>query len=375
MGVMRILIAAGIYWPETGGPAVYARNFARACIERGHTVTVVTYGDQRTLAGGDGYPVHVVSRVGGPIVRYVRYIFRVYRLARQADVVYLQGGVSEGLPGTLGAVCARVKTVMRVPGDYAWEMSMQQSGARGELLDEFIQRSHGGTIGWYERIERWTARRARMVIVPSRYLERIVQLWGVPTERIQVIQSTIEPLRVSRSREEVRRVFACGDQKVILTNVRAVPWKGVDFLIDVVARLPEAYVLVVIGEGPLLETWKQRAQDRGLASRVRFLGRVSREVVAEWNQAADVFVLPSGYEGYPHVVIEAVSMGLPCLVSDRGGNPETAQEFPEYVQVVPYQDHEAWVRALGIDRPRRAPAHIRSFTDAADAAMNILHHV
>jgi rhamnosyl/mannosyltransferase len=101
-------------------------------------------------------------------------------------------------------------------------------------------------------------------------------------------------------------VFACGDQKVILTNVRAVPWKGVDFLIDVVARLPEAYVLVVIGEGPLLETWKQRAQDRGLASRVRFLGRVSREVVAEWNQAADVFVLPSGYEGYPHVVIEAV---------------------------------------------------------------------
>ncbi|MHB8831452.1 MAG: glycosyltransferase, partial [Patescibacteria group bacterium] len=50
--------------------------------------------------------------------------------------------------------------------------------------------------------------------------------------------------------------------------------------------------------------------------------------------------------GFPHVVVEACSVGLRCIVSDRGGNPETKEFFPNLVTVAPYQNKQAWVEAI-----------------------------
>ena len=64
----------------------------------------------------------------------------------------------------------------------------------------------------------------------------------------------------------------------------------VSTLLSLLEDLPETYVLCVAGDGPLLPEWRHLAHDKGLDARVRFLGRVDREVMAGWYRAADLFV-------------------------------------------------------------------------------------
>ncbi|MDO8583621.1 MAG: glycosyltransferase, partial [bacterium] len=156
----------------------------------------------------------------------------------------------------------------------------------------------------------------------------------------------IETLPPTRGRDEERRAFGLRDEVVIFTVVRCVPWKGVDDLIRLWHALPINRLLVVAGDGPELSNWQRLAESEGMLDRVRFLGRVDRTTVARWYAAADAFVLASGYEGWPHVVGEAASVGLPCFVSDRGGNPETKELLDDGVTVLPYQDAAAWKQAL-----------------------------
>jgi glycosyltransferase involved in cell wall biosynthesis/4-amino-4-deoxy-L-arabinose transferase-like glycosyltransferase len=345
---MKIILATGIYPPELGGPATYTQGLALALQKLGHQITVVTYGrkaDQRP----DDFKVHYVPRNGGSLWRYVRYAWKVFCLARHADLVYAQGPVSEGFPATLGAKLAGRPTVVKVVGDYAWEMAQQQPSANQTpvvLVDEFLKQRHGGKIGIYEWIERWTVRQARRVIVPGKYLATVVARWGVPEERIVVVQNAVKPFPLTADRESERQLLGVMNQTIVLYAGRAVRWKGISELINWWQDLPNTFVLVIAGDGPELENWKRLARHTGVEGRVRFLGAIQRPILARWLAAADCLVLPSAYEGYPHVVAEGAMFGVPCLVSDQAGNPETKQSFGDLVTVLPYLNRPAWMGAL-----------------------------
>ena len=371
---MKILLATGIYPPEIGGPATFVRSLTHAWAAQGMPPQVVTYGDAQTETSSE-FAVTVVSRRGGTFFRYARYAWQVYRLARRADIVFLQGAVSEGFPGLIAARLARVPAVMRIPGDYAWEMYMQQPASPPELLDVFVTHRHHGRIRLLEWMERWSVRRVKALVTPSRYLKSIVTRWGAPEQAISVIYNSVAPLPETRSREKLRRIFGCEEKIVALTVVRAVPWKGVPFLIEVLATLPANVILVVVGDGPALQAWKRFAEDKGVADRCRFVGRLGREQVAEWYRAADVFALASRYEGFPHVVYEAVAAGLPCVVSEFGGNPETQEVFPGEVDVAPLADVASWTRLLGYPKPRHAERAPRPFDEVAREIRYLLQSV
>lgn len=381
---MKIVIATGIYPPDAGGPATYTRAMARAFSNAGHAVEVVCYTDEEHGARGTGHgeDSFIVQRIKRSplLIRYVAFLRSVYAAAKRADLVYLQGPVSEGFPGTLGALLARKPTVMKIVGDYAWEMYMQEPGDdKKVLLDEFVGAApvrKSIKIRLIEVIERWTAKRAKKIIVPSAYLKKIVSAWGVPEDRIVVIANAIEPLTVSMDRETARTELRVEDKRVLFTLVRCVPWKHVDFIMNVLRDLPPDVQFVVGGDGPELPKLREAARALGVESRVTFTGRLARSKASDWYLAADAFVLPSGYEGFPHVIPEAASVGLHSFVSDRGGNPETQTLLgADCVTVLPYLDRSAWLEALSKAWPIRImgtiPAAL-SFPIMANRTMDVL---
>jgi glycosyltransferase involved in cell wall biosynthesis len=115
-------------------------------------------------------------------------------------------------------------------------------------------------------------------------------------------------------------------RRIITVGSLEQPYKGVDVLIDATARCVADGLdldLVVAGSGKLRPVLEQRAQLRGIAARVAFLGSVaSGRAVREQLDRADLFVLASKTEGLPRAMIEAMARGLPCLGSDVGGIPE-----------------------------------------------------
>lgn len=378
VGSRRILIVTGIYPPDIGGPATYVPILAEGLVDAGDRISVVTYGDEKTPKS-ERWRLSKVSKNGPAPWRYLKMFFRVLRLAGHTDLVYAQTPSSDGFPASLAAAIRRKPFALKVVGDYAWEAYQNRETKKGnqniELLDQFLARRHDGWIRVLEWMERFVASRAKVVVVPSQYLGSVIARWGVPQDRIRVIYNAIPTFPASATREALRHAYGVEQKRVLFTVVRFVPWKGVGFLLRVLKRLPPDIFFVVAGDGPMRGAWEKEAYELGVTSRVRFLGSLSKQAVADWNVAADAFALASGYEGYPHVVVEALMSGLRCYVSDQAGNKEMGTIAPDGVSVLPYGDEDAWVEALSRPFTPYNPAHLKlqTFEGLLSETRTLLH--
>jgi glycosyltransferase involved in cell wall biosynthesis len=230
------------------------------------------------------------------------YFFICLYRARQADVVFAQDTVSVGLPAALAAIVLRKKFLVRVPGDYAWEQARQRFDVEDEL-DLFQTKTYGVTVEFLRYIQRMVVRSAHVVIVPSKYMERIVSLWGV---RPVLIYNGIDlPVATQLPHDRLKKFL-------VVTIARPVPWKGLDGLTRVVARE---------------KGWELKILD-GLP-RVQAMG---------WVKSADVFVLNSSYEGLSHALLEVMSLGTPIIATAVGGNPELIEDTIDGLLISPHDD-------------------------------------
>ena len=155
-------------------------------------------------------------------------------------------------------------------------------------------------------------------------------------------------------RAQTRKAAGAEGRAVILSVGRACEQKNPFFALKVaervMARRPEA-VFWWVGDGPLLPRMQSLAAALGIAGRTVFWGKQSD--VARLYEAADVFFLPSLFEGLPLTGIEAQAMGLPAVVSDA---VTEEMVFTDLIAFLPLeQPAEAWAAALE-RQLERAPA-------------------
>jgi len=313
---MRILMITGIFPPDIGGPATYVPHMASALTQRGHAVTVVTLSEGLDAAN-DTYPFRVVrlARHQRRPWRWLKTMALLVRLGRQADVLYVNGLAMET---ALANLILRKPTVLKVVGDLAWEQATNR-GWVNDTFEDFQQQRHGWKVELVRALRTWWTRRAHQIIVPSRYLARWVAAWGVPEEKVRVVYNAVDlPDSLSPS-----SVPLASPVKVV-TIGRLVPWKRVDMIIEAVGRCAGAG-LVIIGDGPEREHLVTLTQQLQLSDRVYFAGQQSPADTLALLNACDLFVLNSTYEGLPHVVLEAVALGLPIIATDVGGVPEVVE--------------------------------------------------
>lgn len=118
-------------------------------------------------------------------------------------------------------------------------------------------------------------------------------------------------------RETIRHQYGWNDKKIIIHVANFTYQKNNEFMIEVFKEVKEKQknlVLVLIGKGAKEQKIREYVQQHNLENSVIFLKNISN--VNEYLQAADLFVLPSHFEGYPISALEAQISGLPCLLSD-----------------------------------------------------------
>jgi len=354
---MNIVISAGIFPPDIGGPANFVPRIAHWLTQRGHRVQVVCWSDREAPLAEDcahadfqySFEVHRILRQQSPITRFFQTVSCLYRLGKSADIFFAN---TLDLEVRVAATLARKPEVHKVVGDRAWEVARRRGWFTG-TIDAYQQTKGKNLKSWripaLNALRNFALARSHRIITPSQYLAEMVVNWSSqpsdksnkpkPASRVDVIYNSTQ---LAPTAEPVEIPAYPG--KTITTICRLVPWKGVDSLVEALAQMPNIRLLIV-GDGPDRMALEQQVNQQALDNRVHFLGQISKPQVRSVLDASDIFVLNSTYEGLPHVVLEAMAAKVPVVATNVGGTGEVVKNNQTGL-LIPVRDTAALVAAL-----------------------------
>ena len=226
---------------------------------------------------------------------------------------------------------------------------------------------YGRHQGWVDKhpqtyihgVERWITNRSQRVITCSHYMrEQVADIFGVEEQRVTVIPNGIDPDDLPDQPAEdlarLRSEFATEDEKLVLLIGRLVYEKGFQLALEAMPRVLEEAPgtrFLVAGSGTHEAELKRQASELGLMEHGTFLGWIGDDVLHSLYRIADLTVVPSIYEPFGLVALEAMASGCPCIVADTGGLRE----------VVPHE--EAGLRFRAHDPEALAEVAIRVLSD------------
>jgi glycogen synthase len=194
---------------------------------------------------------------------------------------------------------------------------------------------YGRHQGWVDKhpqshihsVENWMANRADQVITCSAYMrDHVSDIYSIEEERVAVIPNGIDPADLRTldedERASLRARFAEPHEKLVLLIGRLVYEKGFQIALEAMPRVIEDVGNVrflVAGSGTHEQQLREQATKLGLDSHGTFLGWIGDDVLHSLYRIADLTVVPSIYEPFGLVALEAMACGCPCLVADTGG--------------------------------------------------------
>ncbi len=198
------------------------------------------------------------------------------------------------------------------------------------------------------QFEKWILPECDNIITVSHWMrEQIMRLYP-DTKNITVIPNGINLSTFSPGRPEIEALPHADNRKVILYVGRLSPEKGLDVLMRSVARIitqEDRLHLVVVGTGKD-QFYYDMCMELGLAKHVTFLGFVNDEaILRSIYRQADVVVVPSVFEAFGLVALEAMACGAPTIVTDVGGLPDVVVNNSCGL-VVPARDEQAIIDAI-----------------------------
>lgn len=322
----RVLILSWEYPPLIeGGLARHVRKLSEGLVGLGADVHVLTRGgtDSPSFEEMAGVRVHRVLEPNRPrdLGEFVTWIERM-----NADM--LAAGVELGDRYDFDLVHGHDWLVAA-----ACDHLARRFGA--PLVTTIHATEYGRHQGWVDKhpqsyihgVERWISNRSDRVIACSSYMrEQVSDIFGVPEARVAVIPNGIDPDDLPPAAEaelgRLRAEFAAPDERLVLLIGRLVYEKGFQIALEampeLISRVPGTRFLVA-GSGTHEEELKRQAEELGLMDHGTFLGWIGDDVLHQLYRIADVCVVPSIYEPFGLVALEAMASGCPCIVADTGG--------------------------------------------------------
>jgi glycosyltransferase involved in cell wall biosynthesis len=330
---MKVLIATGKYPPQTGSQAAYSKCLYDIMPKHGINTDVLSFGDFMSKPKG---------------IRHFLYFKELLNRMDGVDIVYAQDPVSVGLPALFAAHIARKRFMVRIVGDHAWEQSIERFGVSDDVdsfSKSYLKHPIGAKI--LKKIEKYVADWADLIITPSVYLKGIITNWGVDASKITVVYDGFLKEDIKATTAALKKRLGLHGT-VIVSAGRLVPRKGFLGLIEVFAkvkqRVPTA-VLVIAGEGPDMEVLRAKVKELNLVEDVVLTGRIEQVLLFEYIKAADIFTLNTAYEGFSHLILEAMALGTPVVTTNVGGNPEIIDDNTTGI-LVEYDAHNEMANAI-----------------------------
>jgi len=309
---LKILITVGIFPPDIGGPASFVPKIAKLLQENGFEVTIICLSNEK-IVDNESYKIIRILRNQNLMIRWIKTIFKMISNGRNADTIFVNGLPMEAYIANL---FLRKKLIRKIVGDWAWERG-RNKGIINDSFDEFQKNKHNLHLEIAKFSRGWTATKADLVITPSVHLKNVVKNWGVSENNLKVIYNgTNIQSKITKKENEVLHFITVG---------RLAPWKNIDKIIQAMAILNEKgfnFIFNIVGSGPLNENLKILVKELKLENKIFFLGQKNTEELNKIYLDSDIYIQASGYEGLPHVILEAINFNLSIISTPIGGTNE-----------------------------------------------------
>ncbi|MGA8717477.1 MAG: glycosyltransferase family 4 protein [Solirubrobacteraceae bacterium] len=322
---MRVLLISWEYPPVIeGGLGRHVRKLSEQLVRDGIEVHVLTRGGGRLPAEADQHG-GIVHRVREP------------PFPRDASAfVHWVEAMNAHMYARASALCDRFD--FDLVHSHDWLVAGAAHRAAREIDRRWLVTVHateyGRHQGWVQNhpqshihaAERAMVRRADHVITCSRYMRvHVANVFGVRPSKITAIPNGIDPRDlepVDADLPALRARYAKPDDLLVLLVGRLVYEKGFHLALDALApivRRRGGVRFVVAGTGTAEGELKRQAQQLGLARHGAFLGWIGDDMLHSLYRICDLCIVPSIYEPFGLVALEAMASGCLCVVADTGG--------------------------------------------------------
>ncbi|MFA9270919.1 MAG: glycosyltransferase family 4 protein [Baekduiaceae bacterium] len=321
---LRVLILTWEYPPIVeGGLARHVRKLSEAMVREGVEVHVLTRGDDSVPAEADQHGV-IVHRVREPtrprdLSEFVTWVEHMNTDMVAAGVELgdrLDFDLVHGHDWLVGPACDHLAKRFACP--MVATIHATEYGRHQGWVDKHPQ-------SWIHGVEKWMVHRADRVITCSHYMQgHVADIFGIEEARVTVIPNGIDPLDLQPVDDlaTLRANFAKPDERLVILVGRLVYEKGfqlaLEALVPIVRDLQDVRFLVA-GSGTHEAELRAQATELGLDDHGTFLGWIGDDVLHSLYRIADLCVIPSLYEPFGLVALEAMASGCPCIVADTGG--------------------------------------------------------
>ena len=217
--------------------------------------------------------------------------------------------------------------VAKIAADAAFERAQRRGLAEGELAD--FQQGGGGIAPRLLRaVRNRSVRDAAAVACPSSFMRDLAVSWGVEPSHVFVLPNPAPAVGDAERASEPER------RPLLAFTGRLTAQKDLGVALEALAELPDA-TLVLAGDGGERGRLEAAAARLGVSDRAHFLGPLPRAQALGLLATADVAVLSSAWENFPHGVIEALTMGTPVIATRVGGVPEIVRDGENGLLVEP----------------------------------------
>lgn len=332
----RVLIVSRQFRPMVGGAEKQVERLAGEFVQKGLTVRVIAGRFDPSWPRHERLPngleiVRLPSprfRAVGTAIFLMSLFFYIIRHRHDYDIVHTQHAHYGAMGSVLAAKLIKKPVVCKIAG----------SGKTGDVAALKRTPLRSFLLKILKRIDRF--------VTVSRETQRELQEAGFEEKQIALIPNGVDTeFFCPPSREQRSNKNTVDSTKILLYVGRIAQEKGLDILLRAVSLLPRSYELKlrVLGNGPLWEEMQALVAHLGISDQVEFLGEV--ENVREHLQSADMFVLPSRFEGLSNALLEAMACGLPVVATKTSGTVDVLRHG-ENGLLVDVEDPKALAAAI-----------------------------
>lgn len=327
---MKVL-QLGKFYPIRGGVEKVMEIFTEGLAERG-------YASDMLCASHDGQTEDIVINESSRIFRTKTWIKVAATMISPAMIWHLR------------KICQSYDIIHIHHPDPMATLALFLSGYKGKVIlhwhSDILKQKV--LLRFFAPLQTWLIRRADLILGTTPVYVEESPFLRKAQHKTSYLPIGVDPHPwLADEIQDIRQRYP--EKKILFSMGRLVPYKGYRHLIEAMALLPEEYILLIGGDGPLRGELQEQIDSLGLQGRVELLGFISDKLKPAYFGACDLFCLSSTIktEAYAIVLVEAMSLGRPIVatrIPESGVSWVNSHE--ESGLNVPVEDSEALAQAI-----------------------------